>query len=188
MHSALRREALHLRVSFSAGAWRGARLAPPAGVCFNPLTPRGWDSTRTGRAGTRMGALMRRTMLGGKIHRATVTEADVDYEGSVTIDADLLDAADILEYQAVWIWDADNAARLQTYALAGPRGSGIVCVNGAAAHLVDVGDSVIIASFVDVSDSACRTWAPNVVFVDAENRIRECRAERVGQTPADVFG
>ena len=127
---------------------------------------------------------MRRTMLGGKIHRATVTGADVDYEGSVTIDADLLDAADILEHQAVWIWDADNAARLQTYAMAGPRGSGVVCVNGAAAHLVEIGDRVIIATFVELEDAELHDWAPSVVFVDAENRIRECRREHAGQAEA----
>lgn len=124
---------------------------------------------------------MRRTMLGGKIHRATVTGADVDYEGSVTIDADLLDAADIREHEAVWIWDATNGARLQTYTIAGPRGSGVVCVNGAAAHLVEVGDLVIIASFVELDDAESRQWTPSVVFVDADNRIRERRAELAGQ-------
>jgi aspartate 1-decarboxylase len=124
---------------------------------------------------------MRRTLLGGKIHRATVTAADVDYEGSVTIDADLLDAADIREHEAVWIWDAANGARLLTYAIAGPRGSGVVCVNGAAAHLVDVGDLVIIATFVEIEDAQSREWTPSVVFVDAENHIRERRAELAGQ-------
>jgi aspartate 1-decarboxylase len=125
---------------------------------------------------------MRRTMLGGKIHRATVTGADITYEGSVTVDSDLLDAADILEHEAVWIWDVDNGARLQTYAIAGPRGSGVVCVNGAAAHLVEIGDRVIIATFVEAEDADCRGWLPKVVFVDDENRIRELRAERGGQT------
>jgi aspartate 1-decarboxylase len=130
---------------------------------------------------------MRRTMLGGKIHRATVTGADVDYEGSVTVDADLLDAADILEHESVWIWDVDSGARLQTYTIAGPRGSGVVCVNGAAAHLVKAGDRVIIANFVEVEDAECSTWTPSVVFVDAENRVRELRTELAGQAiPAAV--
>jgi aspartate 1-decarboxylase len=124
---------------------------------------------------------MRRNMLGGKIHRATVTGADVDYEGSVTIDADLLDAAGILPHEAVWIWDADNAARLQTYAIAGPRGSGVVCVNGAAAHLVTPGDRVIVASFVEVEDAEDAAWHPKVVFVDARNSIVARREELGGQ-------
>jgi aspartate 1-decarboxylase len=127
---------------------------------------------------------MRRKMLGGKIHRATVTGADIAYEGSVTVDTDLLDAADILEHEAVWIWDVDNGTRLQTYAIAGQRGSGVVCVNGAAAHLVDVGDRVIIATFVSAEDTECRDWTPKVVFVDAQNRISELRPERAGQ--ADI--
>lgn len=130
---------------------------------------------------------MHRTMLGGKIHRATVTGADVDYEGSVTVDADLLEAARILEHEAVWIWDVDNGARLQTYTIAGPRGSGVVCVNGAAAHLVNAGDRVIIANFVELTDAECSSWTPSVVFVDAENRIRELRTELAGQAmPATV--
>ena len=124
---------------------------------------------------------MRRNMLGGKIHRATVTAADVDYEGSATIDADLLDAAGILPNESVWIWDADNAARLQTYAIAGPRGSGVVCVNGAAAHLVTPGDRVIIASFIEIDDAEAAAWTPRVVFVDAENRIVARRDELAGQ-------
>lgn len=132
---------------------------------------------------------MHRTMLGGKIHRATVTGADVNYEGSVTVDADLLDAARILEHEAVWIWDVDNGARVQTYTIAGPRGSGVVCVNGAAAHHVNSGDRVIIANFVQLADSECSSWAPSVVFVDAENRIRELRTELAGQavSAADSF-
>lgn len=114
---------------------------------------------------------MRRRMLGGKIHRATVTHADLHYEGSVTVDADLLDAADILPNEAVEIWNVTNGSRLTTYALVGERGSGVVCVNGAAAHLVDPGDLVIIANFVDVDDSKARSWTPRVVFVDAHNRM-----------------
>ena len=90
---------------------------------------------------------MRRRMFASKIHRATVTVADVDYEGSVTIDADLLDTAGILEWEEVHIWDVTNGARLSTYAIAGPRGSGVIGINGAAAHLVHPGDLVILATF-----------------------------------------
>lgn len=122
---------------------------------------------------------MRRTMLGGKIHRATVTGADLEYEGSVTVDQDLLDAAGILAGEAVEIWDVTSGARLTTYTLVGPRGSGVVCVNGAAAHLVHAGDLVILANFVSLDDSEARTWEPRVVFVDTENRIVERRAERL---------
>ena len=122
---------------------------------------------------------MRRTMLGGKIHRATVTDACLDYEGSITIDADLLDAAGILENEAVRIWNVTNGSRLTTYALIGERGSGVVCVNGAAAHHASAGDLVIIASFVELEDSEAATWRPRVVFVDAANRVAELRAERL---------
>lgn len=120
---------------------------------------------------------MKRTMLGGKIHRAVVTEANVDYEGSVSVDEDLLDAAGILPGEVVHIWDVTNAARLTTYAIAAARGSGAVCVNGAAAHLVSAGDLVIIASFVELDDVEARTWRPKAVFVDAGNRSVEIRAE-----------
>lgn len=121
---------------------------------------------------------MRRTMLGGKIHRATVTGADLSYEGSVTLDPDLMDAAGILESEAVWIWDATNGARIQTYTICGERGSGVVCVNGAAAHLVHTGDTVIIATFVELDDAEARGWSPKVVFVDERNRITSLRPER----------
>ncbi len=120
---------------------------------------------------------MIRTMLGGKIHRATVTEANVAYEGSVTVDADLLDAAGILEHEAVEIWNVTNGSRLTTYALCGERDSGVVCVNGAAAHLVDPGDLVIIANFVQLDDLEAQLWQPRCVFVDAQNRIVQLRAE-----------
>lgn len=120
---------------------------------------------------------MTRTMLGGKIHRAVVTEANVDYEGSVSVDEDLLDAAGILPGEVVHIWDVTNAARLTTYAIAAERGSGAVCVNGAAAHLVSAGDLVIIASFIELDDAEARAWKPKAVFVDAENRAVEVRAE-----------
>lgn len=120
-----------------------------------------------------------RTMLGGKIHRATVTGADLDYEGSVTLDQDLLDAAGMLTGEKVSIWDVTNGARLSTYTLPGPRGSGVVCVNGAAAHHIHSGDVVIIACFVAMDDSAARTWQPSVAFVDSANRLVEQRPERL---------
>jgi aspartate 1-decarboxylase len=115
---------------------------------------------------------MRRTLFKSKIHRATVTEADLDYEGSVTIDATLMRAADILPYERVHIWNRTNGSRLETYAIEGPAGSGVVCVNGAAAHHAHPGDIVIIATFADATDDAeARAWTPSVVHVDAQNRI-----------------
>ena len=116
---------------------------------------------------------MIRTMLKSKIHRATVTEANVEYEGSVTIDRDLLRAADILPYQQVEIYDCTNGARIATYAIEGEPGSGEICVNGAAAHLIKPHDVVIICSYVQVDDAACHGWKGTRVFVDAANRIRE---------------
>lgn len=116
---------------------------------------------------------MTRTMLKSKIHRATVTEANIEYEGSVTIDKDLLDAADILPYERVEIWDCTNGARLSTYAIEGERGKREICINGAAAHLVKPHDVVIIASFVDVPDEEARRFESRRVFVDEANRIRE---------------
>lgn len=121
---------------------------------------------------------MRRTMLGGKVHRATVTEARVDYEGSVTVDAELLEAAGILPNEAVHIWDVTNGERLTTYAIPGPRGAGEVCANGAAARRLSVGHTVILATFVELDDAEARSWEPRVVFVDERNRVREIRAER----------
>lgn len=126
---------------------------------------------------------MLRTMLGGKIHRATVTEANLEYEGSVTVDQDLLDAAGILVGEAVNIWNVTNGSRLTTYTLSGPRGSGVICVNGAAAHHAHKGDLVIIANFVSMEDAEARVWEPQAVFVDEHNRIKECRAERLPVHP-----
>lgn len=122
---------------------------------------------------------MRRRMFASKIHRATVTVADVDYEGSVTIDADLLDTAGILEWEEVQIWDVTNGARLATYAIAGPRGSGVIGINGAAAHLIHPGDIVILATFVELDDAEAREHRPTAVFVDEHNRVKELRAEVV---------
>ena len=114
---------------------------------------------------------MRRSLFKSKIHRATVTDANLAYEGSVTIDAELMQAADILPYERVHIWDVSNGHRLETYALEGERGSGVVCVNGAAAHQVRPGDIVIIATFAEAENEAeARAWRPTVVRVDAANR------------------
>jgi aspartate 1-decarboxylase len=124
---------------------------------------------------------MRRRMLSGKIHRATVTGADIEYEGSVTIDRALLEAADILPHEAVSVWDVTNGARFETYVIPGEPGSGVVCVNGAAAHLVDVGDLIILAAFVDMDDEEARSHTPRNVFVDERNRVIELREERGGQ-------
>ena len=114
---------------------------------------------------------MRRSLFKSKIHRATVTDADLQYEGSVTIDQDLLAAADILPYERVHIWNATNGSRLETYALPGESGSGVVCVNGAAARHAHPGDVVIIATFADVEEHDARAWRPTVVRVDGANRI-----------------
>ena len=112
-----------------------------------------------------------RTMMTGKIHRATVTQADLHYVGSVTVDADLLDAADILPGELVSIVDVTNGARLETYTIAGERGSGVLGINGAAAHLVHPGDLVIIISYATMSDADAKAFIPRVVFVDGNNRI-----------------
>ena len=114
---------------------------------------------------------MRRRMFLGKIHRATVTHADLDYEGSISIDEDLLDAAGILEYEAVHVWNITRGTRLQTYAIRGARGSGTVCINGAAAHLNRPGDLVILATFAELEESEARSFKPTVVLVDENNRI-----------------
>jgi aspartate 1-decarboxylase len=112
-----------------------------------------------------------RTLFKSKIHRATVTQADLHYVGSVTIDADLLDAADLLPGELVHIVDVTNGARLETYVIEGERGSGVIGINGAAAHLVHPGDLVIIISYAQVSDAEARQLRPRVVHVDAGNRI-----------------
>lgn len=114
---------------------------------------------------------MRRILFKSKIHRATVTQADLDYEGSVTIDVDLLRAADILPYEKVAVWNVTRGTRLETYALEGPSGSGVICINGAAAHLNQPGDLVILATFAEVEEAELAGWKPTVVFVDGKNRI-----------------
>ena len=122
-----------------------------------------------------------RTMLKSKIHRATVTQADLHYVGSVTVDSDLLDAADLLPGERVAIVDVTNGARLETYVIPGPRGTGVLGINGAAAHLMHPGDLVILISYAQMDDALARTYRPRVVHVDASNRIIE-----LGPDPAEV--
>ena len=124
---------------------------------------------------------MQRFMLHSKIHRATVTQADLHYVGSLTIDRDLMDAADLLPGQQVDVVDVDNGNRFTTYAIEGARGSGIMCVNGAAARLVAPGDTVIVIAYATMDDAQARTYTPHVVFVDAANRVVE-----LGGDPGDV--
>ena len=114
---------------------------------------------------------MYRTMLKSKIHRATVTQADLHYVGSVTVDEDLMDAADQLPGEQVAIVDVTNGARLETYVIAGERGSGVIGINGAAARLVHPGDLVILIAYGQMSDAEARSYQPRVVFVDADNRV-----------------
>lgn len=116
---------------------------------------------------------MLRNMMKSKIHQATVTEANLQYEGSITIDADLMKAADLLPSEKVQVANLANGARFETYCIPGKAGSGIICINGAAARLAHVGDTVIIISYAMVEEPEARTWVPKIVHVDRENRIRE---------------
>ena len=121
-----------------------------------------------------------RIMMKSKIHRATVTQADLDYVGSVTLDAALMEAADLLEGEQVAIVDITNGARIETYVIPGERGSGVIGINGAAAHLVHPGDLVIIMSYAVVTDAEARALDPRIVHVDAKNRI-----VKLGNDPAE---
>jgi aspartate 1-decarboxylase len=112
-----------------------------------------------------------RIMMKSKVHRATVTQADLDYVGSVTLDAELMEAADLLDGEQVAIVDVTNGARIETYVIPGPRGSGVIGINGAAAHLVHPGDLVIIMSYAMLDDAEARALKPRVVHVDGRNRI-----------------
>jgi aspartate 1-decarboxylase len=114
---------------------------------------------------------VRRTMLKSKVHRATVTDSDLHYVGSITMDPDLLEAADILAHELVHVLDIDNGNRLETYTIAGRRGSGDVIINGAAARLVHTGDKVIVVSYAEYEDAEIDSYEPKVVHVDARNRI-----------------
>ncbi|MBW0093737.1 aspartate 1-decarboxylase [Pseudonocardia sp. KRD-184] len=122
---------------------------------------------------------MLRTMMTSKIHRATVTQADLHYVGSVTVDRDLMDAAGLLEGEQVAIVDITNGARLETYVIPGARGSGVIGINGAAAHLVHPGDLVILIAYGQLDEAEVAAYAPRVVFVDGDNRVVE-----LGSDPA----
>jgi aspartate 1-decarboxylase len=128
---------------------------------------------------------MRRTLFKSKIHRATVTHADLDYEGSVTIDSELMRAADILPYEKVAIWNVTRGSRLETYALEGP--AGVICINGAAAHHNRPGDLVIIATFAEMEEAEARVHQPTVVLVDEKNRIKDAGVKEIAG-PARRFG
>lgn len=111
------------------------------------------------------------TMLKGKIHRATVTQAELDYVGSITVDMDLLDEAGIYEYEKVQIVDVNNGARFETYTIAGERGSGVMCLNGAAARMVQTGDKIILMAYAQVTPEEAKELRPTVLFVDDNNHI-----------------
>jgi aspartate 1-decarboxylase len=121
-----------------------------------------------------------RIMMKSKIHRATVTQADLHYVGSVTLDAALMDAADLLEGEQVAIVDITNGARIETYVIPGPAGSGVIGINGAAAHLVHPGDLIIIMSYAVLDDAEARAMQPRVVHVDKQNRV-----VKIGNDPAE---
>ncbi len=127
-----------------------------------------------------------RTMLKSKIHRATVTQADLHYVGSVTVDRDLMDAADLLEGEQVAIVDVTNGARLETYVIPGTRGSGVIGINGAAAHLVHPGDLVILISYAQMDTATARGYQPRVVHVDARNRAVELGTDPAAAAPGMV--
>ncbi len=114
---------------------------------------------------------MRRRMMKSKVHRATVTDADLHYVGSITVDRDLMEAADLVEYEQVAVVDIDNGARLETYVIEGVRGSGDICLNGAAARLVSPGDKIIIISYADYDEAELAAYAPRIVHVDTDNRL-----------------
>lgn len=118
---------------------------------------------------------MQRTMCKGKIHRATVTQANLNYVGSITVDQKLLDAADIYPYEKVQVVNVTNGSRLETYTIAGARGSGVICLNGAAARLAAEGDIVIVMSYGQYDEKEIRSLEPRLVFVDADNRLTEMK-------------
>lgn len=120
-------------------------------------------------------------MFKSKIHRAAVTHADLNYEGSVTISGELMDAAKILEHEQVHIWNVTQGTRLVTYALRGDDDSGVICINGAAAHRAKPGDKVIISTFAEVPEEAAKNWKPTVILVDEKNRVADLEyAETAG--------
>jgi aspartate 1-decarboxylase len=125
-------------------------------------------------------------MLKSKIHRATVTQADLHYVGSLTVDADLMEAADLLPGEQVHVVDIDNGARLETYVIEGPRGSGVIGINGAAARLVHPGDLVIVISYASLEDAEARAFAPRVVHVGADNRVTGTGADPAEPVPGTI--
>jgi len=116
---------------------------------------------------------MTRTMMKSKIHRCTVTDADLTYEGSITVDSVLMEAADFLPHEQVHVWNINNGERFQTYVIPGPANSGTICVNGSAARKVQRGDLLIIATFAGMAEEEARNLVPTVVYVDADNKMRE---------------
>lgn len=116
---------------------------------------------------------MQRILLKSKIHRATVTDAHLHYEGSITIDRDLMERADLIDHEQVQIYDVNNGHRLTTYVIPGERGSGMICINGAAAHLVHPGDLIIICAYASFDESEAKTFQPRVVHVDERNRAKQ---------------
>lgn len=143
----------------------------------------GWGDSQCGASTQNLEDPLFRTMFKSKIHRATVTQADLHYVGSVTIDRDLMDAADLLPGEQVQIVDIDNGARLETYVIEGPRGTGVIGINGAAAHLVSPGDLVIIISYATMTDAEAQIFQPRVVHVDADNSIIELGADPAAPVP-----
>ena len=154
------------------------RLAEPDFRLFwsPPVPARGPDAMRGNHA-------VRRTMLKSKIHRATVTQADLHYVGSLTVDAELMQAADLLPGEQVQVVDIDNGARLETYVIEGPPGSGVIGINGAAARLVHPGDLVIIISYASLDDAEARAFVPRVVHVGAGNRVTGTGADAAEPAP-----
>ena len=123
---------------------------------------------------------MQREVLRGKIHRATVTEANLEYEGSLTVDAELMEAAGLAPYERIDVYDVTNGSRFSTYLIEGARGSGVICVNGAAAHLAKAGDKVIITGYGLATEAEVKGHRPKVVLVDEKNRIRQVLHESTG--------
>ena len=127
---------------------------------------------------------MQRTMMKSKIHRATVTDANLNYVGSITIDAELMQAADLLPYEQVHVVDVDNGARFETYVIEGGRGTGEICLNGAAARLVQPGDKVIVISYASYHGDELEHYEPTTVHVDSDNRLTQAAVAAASRTPA----
>lgn len=129
---------------------------------------------------------MQRTVCKSKIHRATVTEANVAYTGSLTLDAQLMQAADLRPYEQVHVLNLTNGARIQTYCIEGPAGSGTVCVNGAAAHLMAVGDKIIVISYAQMTEEELESFSPRMILLDASNRIQQVLTDAYQVTAEDA--